>query len=112
MPVVKRIVCLANSRKLSGRCVAGKEMTAGRAGSWIRPVSDRPAEEVSLEERRYADGSDPALRDIINVPLREPRPKSYNWKTGFSIPSSTGCAWGARVGRASPLLRTAQTSCG
>ena len=26
MATVKRIVCLANSRKLSGRCVAGKEL--------------------------------------------------------------------------------------
>ena len=30
---VKRIVCLANSRKLSGRCIAGKELLQdGRAG--------------------------------------------------------------------------------
>ena len=37
---VKRIVCLANSRKRGGRCVAGKELLAdGRAGGWIRPVS-------------------------------------------------------------------------
>ena len=30
MATVKRIVCLANSRKLSGRCVAGKELSSGR----------------------------------------------------------------------------------
>jgi hypothetical protein len=26
MSIMKRIICLANSRKLSGRCIAGKEI--------------------------------------------------------------------------------------
>ena len=33
-----KIVCLANSRKISGRCIAGKIMDSGK---WIRPVSSR-----------------------------------------------------------------------
>ena len=82
MTIVKRLVCLANSRKLSGRCVAGKELIQGVVGGWIRPVSDRPKEEVSKDERQYEDGSDPRVLDLIDIPLREPRPKSYqseNW---------------------------------
>ena len=47
MSVVKRIVCLANSHKLTGRCVAGKELRDGRSVTWIQPVSARENEEVS-----------------------------------------------------------------
>ena len=73
---------MANSRKMQGRCVAGRELNAGVVGSWIRPVSDRQAEEVSEYERQYQDGSDPRVLDIIEVPLIEARPKDYqqeNW---------------------------------
>jgi len=74
---VKRIVCLANSRKLNGRCIAGKELLGGRSVGWIRPVSAREHEEVSEYERQYEDGSDPQVLDIIDVSLLDPRPKSY-----------------------------------
>lgn len=82
MAVSKRIVCLANSRKLSGRCIAGREWNGRKAGEWIRPVSDREHEEVSEREREYKDGSDPRVLDVIEVPLLKPKPKHYqqeNW---------------------------------
>jgi hypothetical protein len=82
MAVSKRIVCLANSRKLQGRCIAGRELIEGRPAAWVRPVSDREHEEVSEYERQYKDGSDPRVLDVIDVPLREARPKGYqpeNW---------------------------------
>lgn len=79
----KRIVCLANSRKLSGRCIAGKEIQEdGRGGDWIRPVSDRDSQEVSEWERQYEDGSDPCILDVIDVPVLNAQPKDYqqeNW---------------------------------
>lgn len=79
----KLIVCLANSRKMSGRCVAGKELLGRRkTGNWIRPVSSRPSEEVSEYERQYNDGSDPSILDVIEIPLIEAKPKMYqseNW---------------------------------
>ena len=79
---VKRVVCLANSRKLNGRCVAGREWIDGQPGRWIRPVSDRENQEVSEYERQYEDGSDPRVLDIVDIPVLEPRPADYqteNW---------------------------------
>ena len=82
MSDVKRIVCLANSRKLSGRSIAGREWAGGAPGSWIRPVSSRENQEVSEYERQYEDGSDPWVLDIVDVPVLEPQPKdcqTENW---------------------------------
>ena len=82
MAVTKRILCLANSRKLSGRCVAGVELINGGPAGWIRPVSEREHQEVSEYERQYENGSDPCVLDIIDVPLVESRPGTYqqeNW---------------------------------
>lgn len=72
----KRIVCLANSRKLSGRCIAGREISGNAIGDWVRLVSSRVNEEISLEERRFEDGSEPALLDVLEIPMIEPRPHS------------------------------------
>ncbi len=75
-----QIVCLANSRKLSGRCVAGKLLDG--SGQWVRPVSAREHEEVSLDERRYDNGEDPLLRDVLNLCVLENRGHAYqseNW---------------------------------
>lgn len=81
---IKRIVCLANSRKYSGRCVAGKEVKSdGSPGAWIRPVSHRDSEELSIVDRRYKDESDPQILDIIDIPLKYAQPKNYqseNWR--------------------------------
>lgn len=112
MPVTKRIVCLANSRKLYGRCIAGVELTENAPIAWLRPVSACEHQGVSEDERQYKDGSDPGLLDIIDIPLLGAQPKDYqreNWlldpkddwqKVGtlpwsdlYGIAESTGTLW-------------------
>ena len=88
---VKRILCLANSRKPNGRCIAGKEvLCSAAAGLWIRPVSDREAGEVSECERQYEDGSDPRVLDVIDVPVRNAAPKRFQQENWLLDPE---CYW-------------------
>jgi hypothetical protein len=96
MTTVKRIVCLANSRKLNGRCIAGKEFLGARPGGWLRPVSAREDEAVSEYERQYSDGSDPQVLDIMEVPLLEARPKRYQQENWLLDPAK----YWKKVGRA------------
>jgi hypothetical protein len=73
----KTILCLANSRKTSGRCIAGRELVNGKLGNWIRPVSAREHAELSEEDRRFENGRDPRVLDIIRIPMLEPKPHGF-----------------------------------
>jgi hypothetical protein len=74
MNYIKRIVCLANSEKHGGRCVAGREITSNWYGPWIRPISSRPSAEVALPERRTNNGRAPELLDVIDITMSAPAP--------------------------------------
>ena len=71
---VERIVCLANSRKVLGRCIAGKRTSDS---TWCRPISDRQGHELSEFDRRYEDGRTAGVLDIIEIPCLEPRPHDH-----------------------------------
>ena len=72
----KKIICLANSRKMSGRCIAGKEII-GTKCEWIRPVSHWKTREISEEERRFESGNDPQILDIISIKFKKHQPYKY-----------------------------------
>lgn len=80
MPRVQ-FICLANSWKMKGRCVAGWRLDGH---GWIRPVSSRP-DGTLFAEYLYGDGSEPALLDIVEVEVTAARPEVHqpeNWVLG------------------------------
>lgn len=84
---LKRIICLAKSRKLSGHCVAGKDFTNQVLGGWIRPISTRIAHEVSTHELTYFNGTTANLLDIIDLPLLKHSPLMYQTENHIFDPS-------------------------
>ena len=86
----KTILCLANSRKPGGRCVVGKEVLEDGYGEWIRPVSARSSEEISLIEMRFKDGQCPQVLDIISVPMAKPKPHMHQSENHLI---DNGCHW-------------------
>lgn len=85
--VEKLIVCLANSRKDSGRCVAGVELGDGPM-TWIRPVSDIGSGQLLSHHRQYTDGSEPQLLDIVRVGLLQQKPEGYQTENWLIVPES------------------------
>ena len=81
--VTKRLICLANARKRGGRCVAGRELQAdGSVGPWIRLVTNRESHALWTFEYKYADDSEAAVLDIVDVRVLLPHPTGYqteNW---------------------------------
>ena len=72
-----KIVCLANSRKRGGRCIAGKELDeTGTAWRWIRPVSARPSHEIS-EAEYYLKGKPIDLLDVVEIPCEKSAPSGH-----------------------------------
>jgi hypothetical protein len=62
----KTIVCLANSYKHGGRCIAGIDI---HDGQWIRLHGNSPDGALCACEYVLDDGSEPRLLDVIEVEL-------------------------------------------
>lgn len=77
MQNMRRIVCLANSRKPDGRCVAGKLYAQGKFGGWLRPISAREGEELSEQERQISRGLEPALLDLLEFTISKHKPSAH-----------------------------------
>lgn len=80
--VTKSIVCLANSFRPGGSCVAGIEVSNGGFGPWIRPISHRPDQAISDDEKTYADGTRLSMLDIVEIDFDTHQPEHHqteNW---------------------------------
>ncbi len=85
MATTKELICLANSRKHNGRCIAGIDV---ESNAWVRPVSSRPTHEVSESERQYWDGAEPRILDVVSVRLLRPKRLGFQTENWLLDPSS------------------------
>jgi len=74
MPYNRTFVCVANSTKNYGRCIAGIEIDNGELGNWIRPVSGREGREISEDDRRFENGKTCGVFDVVSVAFDKPDP--------------------------------------
>ncbi len=73
------IICLANSRKHGGRCVAGLRTDGG---GWLRPVGTLPDGTLYPPDYTLTNGTEAALLDLIEVGIRAHCPAPHqpeNW---------------------------------
>ncbi len=78
MPTVE-VICLANSWKHGGRCVAGLRMDGE---GWVRPVSSEPEGVLQAQHYTLAGGGEAALLDVLKMRLVGPQPEPHhpeNW---------------------------------
>lgn len=68
----KEIVCLTNSKKVGGKCVAGKTVDTKE---WFRPVSEEG--KLTNEQIKYANGQLPRLLDIMRIHYKKLQPTPY-----------------------------------
>ncbi|MDZ5813703.1 dual OB domain-containing protein [Stenotrophomonas maltophilia] len=59
--------CLANSKKHSGRCIAGKIRLNSGDWVWIRPVGTTEGKEITEQDRVYESGKTAQVFDVINI---------------------------------------------
>jgi putative nucleic acid modification protein with dual OB domain len=82
MPLVD-LICLANSNKMGGRCIAGLR-TDGNGG--VRPIaSDTDHGQLYFRHFKLDDGTEPKVLDVIRVDLARPAPapgQPENWILG------------------------------
>jgi putative nucleic acid modification protein with dual OB domain len=73
------ILCLANSYKHRGRCIAGLRTDGG---GWVRLCAPTPGGEVHPCHYLLQDGSGPKALDVIRVECDQPQPSAHqpeNW---------------------------------
>ena len=90
------VLCLANSKKLNDRCIAGIDV---RTGEWVRPVSRFGDHGAVPFRERQVDRSEPQPLDLIEMDL------AFEGPTGFDYCHARENRWiepapWRRIGRA------------
>lgn len=76
------ILCLANSWKHGGACVAGIRMDTGE---WVRPVTDATDGTLPYRQCRLDNGHEVKPLDVVRIPVERHAPKRHqpeNWLVG------------------------------
>jgi hypothetical protein len=66
---VAQIVCLANSYKTGGRCIAGIDI---KTGEWVRPIPNNINKAITTQ--RFINCAEPKILDILEIPLENDGP--------------------------------------
>jgi hypothetical protein len=69
------LICLANSKKHGGRCVAGLRTDGG---GWVRPVGPTPDAVLQPRHYRLDDGTEARVLDVVQIGCQEPVPKPHH----------------------------------
>jgi hypothetical protein len=78
MPSTITMVCLADSHKIGGHCIAGKIVEGKDKGKWIRPISNRAECALTDRDISYKNGRLPNLLDIITIEIKERVPANHH----------------------------------
>lgn len=73
------VLCLANSTKHGGRCIAGLRLDTG---GWIRPIPGTENNELHPRHFRTADGHEPEPLDSLRIFVDKHQPECHqpeNW---------------------------------
>ena len=84
---IKTVLCLANSRRPGGRCVAGKEVLQGKTGGWIRPVNPQNGDAISEADLQYENGKFADVLDIVEIPMARPDPQGHQTENHIIDPN-------------------------
>ena len=77
------IVCLANSRKRQGRCVAGLRLDGK---GWLRPVGSNAEGVLYPHHYMLPDDTEPQLGDVLRVHCSRPKPQPHHPEDWILLP--------------------------
>lgn len=75
MTQTREIVCLANSYREHNRCVAGVDRNDPTV--WIRPIANETTHPLREFDRRYRDGLEPRVLDVVAVGIEKHTPVGH-----------------------------------